>query len=103
MQVMQPPPPTFLDPPESMSHNTHTQLKKKKKARLTTAEERLVEARGSGKNGRDWLVKEISRVGEEASALQAGARGRQQALFEAHRQVRHHTTRKYSSIRMYEI
>jgi len=56
-------------------------------ARLEVAARRLKEAEGSGKNGRDWLVKELARVVLEADALKADSLRQKQALLEGHRKV----------------
>lgn len=57
------------------------------KARLEIAVERLSEAEGSGKNGRDWLVKELSRVAQETHVLQAEILKRDEVVLEIHGQV----------------
>lgn len=57
------------------------------KARLEIAVERLSEAEGSGKNGRDWLVKELARVVQETHVLQAEVLKRDEVVLEIHDQV----------------
>lgn len=56
-------------------------------AKLELAAERLKEAQGSGKGGRDWLVKELARVVKDASTLKANGLRREHAVLEGHRRV----------------
>lgn len=55
--------------------------------KLEVAAERLKEAQGSGKFGRDWLVKELARVVKHASALEAKGLTREKAVLEGNRRV----------------
>lgn len=57
------------------------------KARLEITVERLRKAEGSGKNGRDWLVKELARVVQETHVLQAEVLKRDELVLEIHGQV----------------
>ncbi|CAM9648105.1 unnamed protein product, partial [Hapterophycus canaliculatus] len=58
--------------------------------RLQRALERQREAEGSSGmdgSGRDWLVKELTRVSREARALQVGRLEREETMLEAHREM----------------